>query len=282
MRRMEELLASPAGSGAHLSAQVLGGLLLLGGLAAALALAVRHRRHPPDKQALDAALAARAWTTAEVGAILAAWCLLYVGALFSGRLFYEEHVPLARLAVTVLVYGIVAAVAAAINHLRVRRRAAGCGMGRKALGALRLAPVFYLAVLPFLMVAAKAYHLLLEHGFGVEPELQEVARIVMRPTTWIEALYMLVAIFVAPVYEELLFRGILFPYLAKRAGLGGGMALVSLLFALLHFHLPSLVPLYLLSAALCLAYWRTGSLWTGIGMHALFNAVTILALNLAG
>ena len=91
--------------------------------------------------------------------------------------------------------------------------------------------------------------------------------------------YILVAVFGAPVYEELIFRGILFPYLAKRAGLAGGVVATSLVFALVHLHLPSMVPLGLLSAALCLAYWRTGSLWPSIGMHMLFNAVSILAIS---
>ena len=85
-----------------------------------------------------------------------------------------------------------------------------------------------------------------------------------------------------PLYEEVLFRGVLFPYLTKRAGLAGGTLLVSALFALLHFHLPSMAPLFLLSIALCLAYWRTGSLWVNIGIHAIFNATSILALNIVG
>ena len=50
----------------------------------------------------------------------------------------------------------------------------------------------------------------------------------------------------------------------------------------MHFHLPSFAALFLLSGALCLAYWRTGSLWVSIGMHTIFNAVSILALNIIG
>ncbi len=71
-------------------------------------------------------------------------------------------------------------------------------------------------------------------------------------------------------------------YFVKRAGMSVAVIVVSVLFALMHFHLPSFVPLFMLSAILCLTYWRTSSLWTSIGVHMIFNAVSILALNIAG
>ena len=147
---------------------------------------------------------------------------------------------------------------------------------------LRLAPLFYLAVIPFLMFATHGYHFLLQQFFDFELELQDAAQVVIGEWSWLELLYTAVAIFVAPLFEELIFRGILFPYFVKRVGVAGGTALVSLVFAAMHFHVPSVVPLYLLSSALCLAYWRTGSLWPSIGIHILFNTVTILALNVIG
>ena len=156
------------------------------------------------------------------------------------------------------------------------------GMGIRQMKKLLISPVFYLAFIPFLMLISKGYHLLLEYAFGMELELQEVAQVVSQELSWLEIVYMVMAIVVAPLFEELLFRGIAFPYLVKRIGLAGGTVLVSLLFAMMHFHLPSFIPLFLLSSALCMAYWRTSSLWVSIGMHTLFNAVSILALNIVG
>lgn len=79
-----------------------------------------------------------------------------------------------------------------------------------------------------------------------------------------------------------MFRGILFPFLVQRVGLKWGIVAVSALFAVIHLHVPSMLALFLLSAGLCVAYWRTGSLWVSIGMHAIFNGVTILLLKLVG
>ena len=142
--------------------------------------------------------------------------------------------------------------------------------------------MFYLALLPFLILITKAYHLLLQHVFGMEIELQNVAQAIQQELSWLQFLYSLSALFIAPVYEELIFRGLLFPYVVKRGGLAAGIILVSGIFAAMHYHGPSFVPLFLLSATLCLAYWRTGSLWVCIVMHMIFNAVTIFALHSGG
>lgn len=278
---MEELLAN-ADPAIQLLYTIIERTLLYGGLIVAFLLLRQHRRHPAAAQALTAVIVDRSWNTLQLGIVLGALFLLHLLASFSGLLFYEEQIPLARLCITLLIYVLIIILVAAINHRRGGSWAESCGMGLRNLKKLALSPVFYLAAIPFLMLATKAYHLLLQHVFGMEMELQEVAKIIAQKLSWLQVLYTLTAIFAAPIYEELLFRGLVFPYLVKRAGLAGGTALVSLLFALLHFHIPSLVPLFLLSCALCLAYWRTGSLWVNIGMHTIFNAVSILVLNMAG
>ena len=129
---------------------------------------------------------------------------------------------------------------------------------------------------------SNAWHLLLQHITGLEIVLQDVAQAVTQEPSWLRTLYILTAVFAAPLFEEVLFRGMIFPYLVKYTGLAKGTLLVSVSFAVMHFHPPSFVPLVLLSAVLCLAYWRTGSLWVSIGMHAIHNAVTILALHNGG
>jgi len=81
-----------------------------------------------------------------------------------------------------------------------------------------------------------------------------------------------VAIGIAPVAEELLFRGILYPAI-KQAGFPG-VALwgTSLLFAAIHVNLGIFVPLLLLALVLAQLYERTGNLLAPITAHALFNA----------
>ena len=278
---MDKLLAN-ADPNRQLLFDSITGMLLIGGLVAAFFLARYHRRNPPDRRILTAQIAARSWTTPQVGLVLGVFFLLHLLSSVVRPFFYEEQMPVVQLVATLFIYSIVMVIVALVNRRRNTSWGAGYGMGIRHLKRLVLAPAFYLALIPVLMLSAHAYHLVLEHVFGMELELQEAAQIIAQERSWLQILYMLAAILAAPLYEEVLFRGMLFPYLAKRAGLAGGTLLVSAFFALLHFHLPSFVPLFLLSTALCLAYWRTGSLWVNIGIHAIFNAVSILALNIVG
>ena len=205
--------------------------------------------------------------------------MLYFLASLIGLLLSKEQIPLGRLLSTLFINASLVFMISIINRKRGGNWADSLGMGFRNLRKLPLAPVFYLAIIPFLMLTSLIYHQLLEVVFNLEVELQDITRFLSGEGTWLKACFILTAILVGPVVEELIFRGIVFSYLVKRAGLKAGILLVSLLFAAIHFHLPSFLPLALLSAALCVAYWRTGSLWVSIGIHMIFNSVSIIALQ---
>jgi uncharacterized protein len=83
---------------------------------------------------------------------------------------------------------------------------------------------------------------------------------------------------VAPIAEELYFRGFVFrSYLSTRGPLVAYGA-TSALFATLHLNLPALVPILVLSLILCLAYRRTGSIIPSIVGHALNNSAAFCIL----
>ena len=239
-----------------------------------------HRRNPPNRAVCTGAIIARAWNTLHLGALLFAIVLLYLLASGSERLFQDEQLPAARLAIIILVYALLAMMISALNRKRGVTWEEGFGMGSGQLRLLPLSPVLYLAIIPFLMIVTQGYHRALDHWFRLELTMQDAAQVITEERSWLESGYILAAIVVAPVYEELIFRGILFPYIAKRVGVTGGVLAVSAAFGLIHIHIPSILPLFLLSVALCLAYWRTGSLWVSMGIHAIFNAVGILAIKL--
>jgi len=78
----------------------------------------------------------------------------------------------------------------------------------------------------------------------------------------------------APLWEELLFRGLLQSMLRRWASPAVTIAISATLFGLAHVgdqpqNMPSLI---VLGVALGIAYERSGRLWTSIGIHALFNA----------
>ncbi|MFA4964280.1 MAG: CPBP family intramembrane glutamic endopeptidase, partial [Thermoleophilia bacterium] len=96
------------------------------------------------------------------------------------------------------------------------------------------------------------------------------------------ALFVLVAVVMAPLFEEVFFRGFLFRGLANSWGWAWGAVLSAAVFGLAHPQVDVFVPLFALGLVLAWVYKRTGSLWTSITLHALFNAISVLAWALTG
>jgi membrane protease YdiL (CAAX protease family) len=82
----------------------------------------------------------------------------------------------------------------------------------------------------------------------------------------------------APIYEEILFRGLLYPYLRKRMSMWPAALLSGTLFSLCHWDLPMLAQIAILGTLQAIAVERTRSLTTSIIMHGLWNSGLFLAL----
>jgi membrane protease YdiL (CAAX protease family) len=89
----------------------------------------------------------------------------------------------------------------------------------------------------------------------------------------------------APLAEELYFRGLLFSWLAQKIWLPLAGAISAIVFALFHLHLvlhPGaegwILTGVITALGLLNAFWvaRTGSLWTAIATHASYNSVLVL------
>jgi membrane protease YdiL (CAAX protease family) len=92
--------------------------------------------------------------------------------------------------------------------------------------------------------------------------------------------YVGITCLIAPLAEEMFFRGLLFPMLRARIGVAWGVVLTGALFSLVHAvgsPAEALIVLFVLGAGLCLLYLRTGSLLPCIGLHALNNAISFAA-----
>ncbi len=86
------------------------------------------------------------------------------------------------------------------------------------------------------------------------------------------------AVVVAPLAEEMIFRGYLYAVGKKYAGPFVSAVITSALFAVLHGHLASIPALFTLALCLTLSYERNGSLLVPVIMHALFNAVSVTSI----
>jgi membrane protease YdiL (CAAX protease family) len=94
-------------------------------------------------------------------------------------------------------------------------------------------------------------------------------------------LAILVAVVMAPLVEEVLFRGLLFQSMRRRVGLWPAALLSTAVFAVVHveiiFSQPvALAGLFALGTFLAWAFHRTGSLVVPIIGHAVFNGISLL------
>lgn len=85
------------------------------------------------------------------------------------------------------------------------------------------------------------------------------------------------AALVAPVVEEVVFRGFLFPALRGKLGWIPAAILSGFIFGALHGGTDPvfLLPLAVFGVVLCVLYQRTGSLIPGMGLHALNNGLAL-------
>ncbi|MBL9087182.1 MAG: CPBP family intramembrane metalloprotease, partial [Planctomycetia bacterium] len=178
-------------------------------------------------------------------------------------------------AATTVAVGIVVAVA-----LRRARRAQG-RTAWPAGAALALGGKGWLVATAITIPATLVWVAILS-AFDNAPQVQElVARAVEADASraFLVALGVL-GIVVAPVTEELLFRGAMFGSMRARLGSRAAALISSLIFAAVHQSLTALVPLLVLALVLCWVYERSGSLVAPIVVHMLNNASSLLPLFL--
>jgi len=118
------------------------------------------------------------------------------------------------------------------------------------------------------------------------PDFSSPIEMFLEAGAWALALLFVVAIVMAPLLEEVLFRGLLFPALRRRFRFSTAAVAVSLLFTALHVTQTGTYWPAIAGIALCgflLAWWRerTGSLWPPVAFHAGFNLTAFLPLLLA-
>ena len=92
------------------------------------------------------------------------------------------------------------------------------------------------------------------------------------------AMIIVLAVAVAPIAEEFVFRFFLYGVLRRYLGRLGALLLTALLFAAVHAHLPSFAPLFVLGACFALAYEWSGSILVSMTMHSLFNSLSLIFL----
>jgi membrane protease YdiL (CAAX protease family) len=118
---------------------------------------------------------------------------------------------------------------------------------------------------------------------GFEPEAQDtVQALAGGGSPLVRVLIVVFACGVAPVVEETVFRGFLYPTLRQFADAPFAALFTAVLFGAVHGSLTALVPLAVLGVVLVLAYEWSRGLALPIAIHALFNLATAVSLWTSG
>jgi hypothetical protein len=128
---------------------------------------------------------------------------------------------------------------------------------------------------------AAVYAVSAVHEIIVRPQPQQIVTEFPRSGAG-ATLFVVVAVIMAPLFEEVVFRGFLFRGFANSWGWAWGALASGAVFGLAHLQMDVFVPLATLGFVLAWAYKQTGSIWTCITMHVLFNAIAVLAWALMG
>jgi membrane protease YdiL (CAAX protease family) len=147
--------------------------------------------------------------------------------------------------------------------------------GPKIEHALFLAFGFVIVFFVVLLLQDVSIHLL--EKFGWPPEDQAAVKLLAHAQSrWTSVYLGAFAVVIAPVAEEFIFRGMLFPFVKQLGFPRLAWFGVSALFALIHVNADTFVPLFAFALALTWLYEKTDNLLAPIAAHALFNAANLV------
>ena len=145
--------------------------------------------------------------------------------------------------------------------------------------SLLLAAVLLPAVLLMVWLLQVVSGIMLEEiGFPLENQ-RAVEMFLGLKSSWIRVSFGIFAVVIAPVAEEFIFRGMLYPFVKQLGSPRAAFFGISAIFAEIHFDAGTLVPLFALALALTWLYEKTDNLLAPIAMHSLFNTANLVGLH---
>ncbi|MEG1934655.1 MAG: type II CAAX endopeptidase family protein, partial [Rikenellaceae bacterium] len=86
----------------------------------------------------------------------------------------------------------------------------------------------------------------------------------------------LLTVFIAPVFEELVFRGVVLNDVRRSFGSFTAVVVSALLFSVVHLNMAQMLPAFLAGIVFGYVYIASGSIWAVIFLHLLNNALSYL------
>lgn len=153
--------------------------------------------------------------------------------------------------------------------------------------AFKKAVPLFIMFLPVVWIVTLIWSSILSslQNAGVVEEFapQELVTLFQSGGDWLAIILLIVmAVVVAPIVEEIIFRGCIYRFLKSQTTLLGAQVISGAVFALLHANMLSFVPLVIVGFLLARVYEKTGSLAVAIWFHAFFNAFSLCMLFITG
>ena len=96
-------------------------------------------------------------------------------------------------------------------------------------------------------------------------------------TLWVSVL---MAVVMAPLFEEWLLRGMILRGLLEKVKPVWAIVISAALFAIIHMNPWQGIPAFILGCFFGYVYWKTGCLWLTILMHAVNNGLSVVVSNI--
>ncbi len=202
-----------------------------------------------------------------------------IGAARGGR---EDHDETLVLAVTLaLIFLQTLVLLATLRALILRRH----GMSWADLGLVRCSRFWFRRALFLalgLLPAVALINAALPRLFQVPFENPQVLALAPTGFSWPALIGMIVmGGILAPIAEEIAFRGLFFGWLRQRLGFGAAAIVSASFFAVLHGVVLLIPALMAVGLALAWIAERSGSIWPAIVTHGVFNSFMIVTLYAA-
>ena len=116
--------------------------------------------------------------------------------------------------------------------------------------------------------------------FSYQKGIQELSKAFEEQQFEVLVPLILLTAVIAPISEEVLFRGLLFRYLRSAMGVTPAILCSAAMFTVMHDSITSWGPLMALGSILAWTYHRSGDLWIPIFIHAIFNSIMMIFVML--
>ncbi len=136
---------------------------------------------------------------------------------------------------------------------------------------------YSLILLIAIFVISFLYVFIMSSLFGIDAPASKMETLIKNRSIS-NIILLIVVAFIGPIIEEIFFRGFIYSAFKKNWGTNAALFLSSLLFAIVHLDLFSLLPLMIIGWLLAYLFEKTKSLFPAIFLHAAYNLILILIM----